>query len=169
MDTINTPRHAPMHDFDFLLGRWRVDNRRLRKRLQQNHEWETFEAIQCNQALPGGIGNFDDFVAEQWRPDFVGMSLRLFNPQTQLWSIYWLDNQTGGLNASGTLLPPVVGGFSDGMGVFEGDDELDGRPIRVRYTWSAIRADSARWEQAMSADQGNSWEMNWRMEFHRLG
>lgn len=63
MDTIKPLRHAPIHDFDFLLGRWRVDNRRLRKRLQQNHEWETFEAIQCNQALPGGIGNLDDFVA----------------------------------------------------------------------------------------------------------
>ncbi len=163
----NDLRRDGIHDFDFLLGHWHVENRRLRKRLQDNHEWETFDAIQHNQALPAGIGNYDDFVADNWRPGFVGMSLRLFNPQTGLWSIYWLDNQSAGLNASGSLLPPVVGRFENGLGVFECEDELDGKPIRVRYTWSDIRPDSARWEQAMSPDQGKTWEMNWRMLFQR--
>ncbi len=157
-----------IRDFDFLLGRWRVDNRRLRKRLQNNDEWETFDATQHNQALPGGIGNFDDFIADSWRPGFVGMSLRLFNPQTKLWSIYWLDNNTAGLDTSGLLLPPVVGKFDQGVGVFECDDELDGKPIRLRYTWSDISPDSARWEQAMSPDGGATWEMNWRMLFQRI-
>ncbi|SFM26042.1 hypothetical protein [Rugamonas rubra] len=157
-----------IRDFDFLLGRWRVENRRLRKRLQNNDEWETFDATQHNQALPGGIGNFDDFIADSWRPGFVGMSLRLFNPQTKLWSIYWLDNNTAGLDPSGLLLPPVVGKFDQGVGVFECDDELDGKPIRLRYTWSDIAPGSARWEQAMSPDGGATWEMNWRMLFHRI-
>jgi hypothetical protein len=157
-----------IRDFDFLLGRWRVDNRRLRKRLQNNDEWETFDATQHNQALPGGIGNFDDFIAGSWRPGFVGMSLRLFNPQTKLWSIYWLDNNTAGLCTSGLLLPPVVGKFDQGVGIFECDDELDGKPIRLRYTWSDIAPDSARWEQAMSPDGGATWEMNWRMLFQRI-
>lgn len=154
-------------DFDFLLGRWKVANRRLKKRLQGNDDWESFPATQHNQALPGKIGNLDDFVAESWRPGFVGMSLRLFNPQTQLWSIYWLDNQNAGLDANGSLLPPVVGRFENGVGVFECDDMLDGRAIRVRYTWSGITANSAQWEQAMSADCGASWEVNWRMTFER--
>lgn len=154
-------------DFDFLLGSWRVQNRRLVKRLQGCTEWESFAATQHNLALPGNIGNFDDFIAESWRPGFVGLSLRLFNPQTNLWSIYWLDNQTGGLNAAGNLQPPVVGKFEEGTGVFEGDDVLDGHAIRVRYTWSAITARSARWEQAMSGDGGQTWEMNWRMDFER--
>jgi hypothetical protein len=160
-------KHDAIHDFDFLRGHWLVDNRRLVQRLHHSDDWETFGATQRNQALPGGIGNFDDFLAESWRPGFVGMSLRLFNPQTKLWSIYWLDNQTGGLNKSGVLLPPVVGKFDNGIGVFECDDELDGKPIRVRYTWSDIKPDSARWEQAMSPDHGQTWEVNWRMLFQR--
>lgn len=154
-------------DFNFLLGRWHVKNDRLVARLQGCSEWEHFEASQHNHALPGKIGNIDDFVADGWRPGFVGLSLRVFNPVTQLWSIYWLDNRTGGLNAAGILLPPVVGRFEDGVGLFEGDDELDGRAIRVRYKWSVITPRSAQWEQFMSADAGATWEMNWRMTFQR--
>lgn len=154
-------------DFDFLLGHWQVENRRLRKRLQGNDDWETFAASSHNQALPAGIGNYDDFIPATWRQGFVGMSLRIFNPQTALWSIYWLDNETGGLHPSGLLRNPVVGKFDNGIGVFEGVDELDGRPIRVRYTWCDIEAHSARWEQAMSDDGGSTWELNWRMLFRR--
>ena len=164
---MNTDSNSGIDDFKSLLGHWRVQNRRLVKRLQGCTDWETFPAIQHNQALPARIGNIDDFIAESWRPGFVGLSLRLFSPQTQLWSIYWLDNQTGGLNPAGSLLPPVVGRFSNGVGIFEGDDVLDGRAIRVRYTWSAITLHSAQWEQAMSADGGETWEMNWRMNFER--
>ena len=164
----DTPARPGIDDFTFLRGRWRVENRRLRQRFQDHHEWDTFTALQTNCALPGGIGNYDDFIAAEWRPDYVGMSLRLFNPQTGLWSIYWLDNQTGGLDGAGLLLAPVVGKFDNGVGVFEGTDVLDGRPIRVRFTWSGISADSACWEQAMSDDEGRSWEMNWRMLVQRI-
>lgn len=154
-------------DFDFLLGDWTVANRRLIRRLQGCDEWETFDAVQTNAALPGGIGNMDDFVADGWRPGYVGLSLRVFNPQTALWSIYWLDNRSGGLDRSGILTPPVVGRFAHGTGVFEGDDMMDGRAIRVRYTWSAAGGAHPRWEQAMSGDGGQTWEINWIMRFQR--
>ncbi|MFZ6644868.1 hypothetical protein ACO0LO_04085 [Undibacterium sp. TJN25] len=156
-----------IHDFDFIYGHWHIANRRLTARLQACTEWEEFEAVGHARPLPAGIGNYDDFVARGWRPDFVGMSLRVFNPKTELWSIYWLENKTGGLNAAGALLPPVVGKFTDGIGVFEGDDEHDGKAIRVRYTWSHITESTARWEQAMSADGGKNWETNWVMEHTR--
>jgi len=158
----------PQRAFDFLLGNWRVHNRRLTRRFARCDEWEVFDAVQTNQALPGDIGNIDDFVAATWRPDYVGLSLRLFNPQTGLWSIYWLDNRTGGLDAAGILTPPVVGRFDGGTGIFTGDDIVDGQPIRVRYTWSDVDSARPRWEQAMSVDGGFSWEMNWSMEFEKF-
>ena len=154
--------------FDFLLGERKITNRRLVNRLQRCTEWETFDAYQTNQTLPGTIGNFDDFVASSWRPDFVGLSLRLFNPATALWSIYWLDNATGGLNNDGLLQPPVIGRFENGVGIFEGTDHLDGKAIRVRYTWTDIGTDHPRWEQAMSDDGGVTWEMNWSMVFSKV-
>src|SRR5918996_410365 len=143
------PDRDGSHDFDFQTGRWRIRNERLVKRLQGCTEWETFEAVQHARLLPGGLGNIDDFITEHW-PGFVGMSLRLYNPRTRQWSIYWATNQTG------VLYPPVVGSFTDGVGVFEGRDEEGGQPVRVRFTWSSITPTSARWEQEFSPDEGRT-------------
>lgn len=170
---LNTPhtkaKHSQsgQHDFDFLTGDWIVLNQRLKQRFVGSNDWESFTARQTNQPLPAGIGNYDDFIASDWRPDFVGMSLRVFNPVTQLWSIYWLDNQSGGLNAQGQLNPPVVGKFAAGIGTFTGDDVIEGRQVKVRYVWSNISANTAHWEQAMSLDGGKSWEVNWKMAMTR--
>lgn len=158
----------PAHDFDFWYGRWHNKNTRLLKRLQGCTEWETFEATGTARPLPGGIGNYDDFVPQGWNSGYVGMSLRIYNPQTRLWSIYWLENRTGGLDEHGLLKPPVIGGFKDGVGIFEGEDQFEGRPIRVRFVWSGITPTSARWEQLFSPDGGQTWESNWIMEFSRL-
>jgi hypothetical protein len=150
------------HDFDFWFGRWQIENKRLLKRLEACTEWETFAAVGEAKPILGGIGNIDDFVPDTWRPGFIGMSLRLFNPSTQQWSIYWMSNQTG------TLEPPVIGGFQDGIGIFEGDDLLEGRPIRVRFIWSEITANAALWEQEFSDDAGKTWEKNWIMRMTRV-
>jgi hypothetical protein len=104
-------------DFDFLLGRWRVHNRRLRERLKHSSAWEEFEATVTARLVLGGLGNTDEYETDHWAPRFLGMSLRLYNPGTRLWSIYWADNR------SGAPLPPVTGSFSDGIGIFDGRDE----------------------------------------------
>ena len=118
--------------------------------------------------MPGGIGNFDDFTPLAWNPGYVGMALRVFDPVTQRWSIYWLDNLTGGLDpANGLLLPPVVGGFQGGVGLFEGEELFEGRPVRVCFEWSQMHTGAPRWQQAFSDDGGATWEVNWVMEFAR--
>jgi hypothetical protein len=94
---------------------------------------------------------------------YRGMSLRTYDPDQDRWSIYWLDSRRPGF-----LFPPVAGGFDKGIGTFHGDDEHDGRAIRVRFLWSRITPQSARWEQAFSLDEGNSWETNWTMDFTRM-
>ena len=153
---------APVsHDFDFWFGRWHVDNERLVARLQDCLEWERFEAVSFAWPILGGLGNMDDFVAPEWKPGYTGMTLRLFNPATRQWSIYWMDS------ISGRLEPPVVGTFKNGVGTFFGTDTLRGQPIEVRFIWSEITATSARWEQAFSPDGGRTWETNWVMRMRR--
>ena len=102
------------HDFDFLHGSWNIWNKRLEKRLAGNTNWQEFEA-HCEACYPviGGMGNVDSFSGIF--PDgqaLEGMTLRIFNPQTQLWSIYWADSTEGKLD------PPVLGSFENNVGYF---------------------------------------------------
>lgn len=156
-------------DFDFWLGRWKSSNRKQVKFLAGCKEWETFDAICHAVRLPAGIGNVEEFVPINWRPGFVGISLRLYNQDTHQWSIYWLDNKTAGLlGDTGHLAPPVVGSFNNGIGVFTAREMFNGVPIIVKYVWSHITNNSARWHQEFSTDDGTTWETNWIINHSRI-
>lgn len=145
-------------DFDFLIGSWRVANRRLTQRLVGSTEWEEFSASSVAWSLLDGSANIDQITF----PDGTSaLTLRLYQPDRKQWSLSWATS------TEGTLFPPVVGSFSDGTGLFYGDDAQDGTPVRVRYIWSDITPTSARWEQAFSVDQEQTWETNWIMELVR--
>jgi hypothetical protein len=146
-------------DFDFLVGRWTVASRRLRHLFVGSDDWYDFQGTSECRSFFDGAGNFDEvaFPSEGFR----GISLRLFDPATGDWSIYWANSITG------RLFPPTIGRFAGGRGDFFGDDEEAGRPIRVHFTWSEITPTSARWEQEFSPDGGTTWESNWVMEFQR--
>src|SRR5262245_27158611 len=107
-------------DFGFWMGSWRVHNRRLRERLKGSTTWDEFEATATARPLLGGVGNEDTFRTE-FAGGFTGMSFRFYDRKTGKWSIYWADSRKG------TLEPPVVGSFEGDVGVFEGDDTLEGR------------------------------------------
>lgn len=158
------------NDFDFLIGTWKTKNRRMLRPLTGDDTWETFDSLLTVQLLPGGFGNVDLFEPIEWRPGFLGLSLRLYNPQTCKWSIFWLNNKTAGMvGDTGQLDTPVVGSFADGVGTLESREMWDGKPIRVRYVWFDITAHSARWRQEFSPDDGQTWEVNWVAEHTRTG
>lgn len=162
-------RHCPYspddgrRDFDFLHGRWRVTHRRLRTRLAGDTQWDEFAGTCDAQPIIGGLGNIDDNVLDLPSGSYEAATLRLFDPASRLWSIWWVDARNPGLE------PPVRGRFHEGVGTFFGDDVFEGNPISVRFIWSGIGLRSARWEQAFSADGGATWENNWIMLFERWG
>ena len=152
-------------DFDFLFGEWRVANRKLRHPvLRGSTEWLQFEATLVSGPILDGLGNFDTYLAPEFpdRGRYSGFGLRLFDPDSRLWRIWWASTIS-----RGQLDTPVVGRFRGGAGRFECDDVIDGRALQVRFDWTNITATSARWEQSFSFDDGKSFEPNWTMDLTR--
>jgi hypothetical protein len=87
--------------------------------------------------------------------------LRLFDPQTRLWSIYWAESQNGMLDI------PVVGSFDGEKGNFFANDHFSGQDILLQFEWDVTDPTQPLWRQAFSADQGNTWEWNWYMYFSK--
>ncbi len=138
-------------------------HRKLARRLAGSDAWYEFEGRCRAWELMDGAGNVDDHELGDPRGAYRAASLRRCEPGTRAWTIWWWDSRLAEIG------PPVHGSFADGIGTFLGEDDLDGKPISVRYVWSAITASSARWEQAFSPDGGLTWETNWTMRFERLG
>jgi hypothetical protein len=153
-----------VHDFDFLVGEWRVHHRTLKERLANSHEWIEFEGTLVNQPLMGGYSNVDDTVFEKPGAPFRGVALRSFDSKTQQWSIWWLDSRT----PLGSVDPPMRGGFRDGVGTFYADETFHGKPVRTRFLWTKITPRSGHWEQAYSPDGGKTWETNWVQDIVRV-
>ena len=149
-------------DFDFFMGRWQVHHHRLRERLKGSTEWEEFEGTASAHKILGGIGNFDEGVMGRASGQVGGVTLRLYDPVSCEWSLYWADS------VSGILQVPMIGGFEDGRGEFFSQEVFEGRHIFSRFIWSSITVTSCRWEQAFSEDGGKTWETNWIMDFTRV-
>ncbi|MFD7986712.1 hypothetical protein ACFXKJ_21000 [Kitasatospora indigofera] len=150
-----------MSGFDFLAGEWDVANRRLRDFLDPRSGWQRFDATSRCWSLFDGAANIDEMDC----PDqgFKGLTLRLFDRETEEWSLHWSTSRSGRLDE------PVRGRFgADGTGEFHGEDTYAGTGVRVRYRWSGIGDRTARWEQAFAVD-GGDWLVNWVMDFTRRG
>lgn len=146
-------------DFDFLNGKWKMYNRRLNKRLEGNNEWTLFESTDEDVKILGGAANMDTYRTTQMPGEegklFEGLTLRLFDPKTRLWSIYWVASNVGVLD------PPVQGSFENNIGHFFTKDKFKGKPIIMMFRWDARDKERPVWSQAFSADNGKTWEWNW--------
>ena len=163
MENLNiaaSPTSSP-HDFDFMVGKWKIYSRKLKTRLNNCDEWLEFDARQEFKKILNGFGNIDNFITEFDGKPFEGMTLRLFNPNTKLWSIYWADSNVVVLDV------PQIGSFENGIGEFYARDVFEEKPIIVKFKWDATKPETPVWSQAFSANEGKTWEWNWYMNFER--
>ncbi|MFF8881332.1 hypothetical protein [Streptomyces flaveolus] len=107
----------------------------------------------------GGAGNIHEITFSTLRRQ--GVTPRLFDRETERWSLHRSDSRKGRLD------PPVVGGFPGDRGVFHGEDTYNDRPIRVHFARYRLGPHTARWEKGLSPDDGRSWESNWVMDITR--
>lgn len=143
-------------DFDFLSGNWKIKHRQLK-----DGKWDLFEGEASVFGILGGVASVEELRIPA--RNFSGMGLRLLDVERKLWADYWV-------NAKGGILSPAPswGSFTNGVGTWDAED-LDGdKPIIVRGVWDQIRPDSCRWYQAVSRDDGKTWEENWMMSWLRV-
>ncbi|MFD7307220.1 hypothetical protein [Promicromonospora sp. NPDC059942] len=143
-------------DFDWEIGTWRTSVRVLADPLSESpDEWLEFSGTSTVRPLADRRANVVELAVSGPAGSIDAMNLRLYEPQAQRWSLTFVNLRDG------LLTPAVYGGFHDGVGEFYGDDRLGDRPIKVRFLVTRVGRDEARFEQAFSADGGETWETNW--------
>jgi hypothetical protein len=159
--SITASKNSSKHDFDFLAGGWKIRNRKLKEPLAGCDEWDEFEATQNLRPILQGFGNFDIFSTEFDGKPFEGFTLRLFDPQTRLWTIYWADSNAVKLDGG------KVGSFDGDIGEFFSREDFAGKNIIVKFHWDKRNPEAPVWSAAFSDDEGQTWEWNWYAYFTR--
>ena len=143
------------HGFDFEIGSWNIHLSRLKDRLAGSKTWVAFDGTSVTQPVWNGRADVEQFETDSRESHIEGMTLRLYNPQSRQWSIYWANS------ADGELGQPMIGEFKNGAGEFYDQEMWKGRAVYVRFIWSKMGTKSPHFEQAFSEDGGKTWEVNW--------
>lgn len=151
------------HDFDFEFGTWNTHIRRLVQPLSGSDGWVDLDGLSTVRKVWDGRANLGELDVRNATSRIQGLSLRVYNPESRQWSIYWANSTDGRLGTA------MVGRFANGRGEFFNQELFQGAAIFVRFIFSDITPTSFRLEQAFSADGGKSWEPNWIATFTRHG
>jgi hypothetical protein len=143
------------HDFDFEIGTWKTDLKRLLHPLSGAKDWVECHGTTVVKKVWDGRANLVELEADCPSGHFQGLNLRLYNPDAQQWSLNFANA------SSGTLTQPTVGSFKDGRGEFYDQEPFHGRAVLVRFVILPLSANECRFEQSFSDDGGKTWELNW--------
>lgn len=150
------------HDFDFELGSWKIHLKKLMHPLSGSNDWVEFDGTSVTRKVWDGRSQIEEFETDGAAGHIEGLTLRLYNPQTHEWRLYWANAKNGYVEQ------PLIGEFKDGRGEFYDQEMFNGRAIYNRFIWSEITPNSAHFEQSFSQDGGKTWEVNWITDQQRV-
>jgi hypothetical protein len=142
------------HDFDPLIGVWKYHLKRRLHPLTGSTTWVEFEGTGvCRKVYDGA--SIDQIDVDGPTGHIEGLTLRVYNPQSHQWRLYWANSKVGILD------PPQIGQFKDGHGEFFAQDTINGKTILIRFDWTNLNTSTPHFEQSFSDDGGKTWEVNW--------
>lgn len=155
-----TPSHAATspirdgsHDFDWDMGSWKIHQKRLLHPLTGSSTWVEYDGTDVVRKIWDGAN--EGLVKSEGPGGHLEIyTLRVYNPDAHQWNIYFTNPATGALGQ------PAVGEFKNGRGDFYDQETYNGRAILLRFSVFDITSTSCHFEQAFSADGGNTWETN---------
>jgi len=142
-------------DFDFEFGTWKTHLRRLVRPLTGSTTWVEYDGTTTVRKVWNGRANLVELSVDGPAGHLEALSLRLYDPQSQQWTLNFSGLGTGAMST------PAIGRFRNGRGEFFNQETLNGRAILVRFVISDITSTSCRFEQSFSEDGGKTWETNW--------
>jgi hypothetical protein len=141
-------------DFEPLLGRWRF-HLKARPALSGSTQWVDYTGPGECTPLWHGRAQLDTINLDGPTKHIEGLTVRLFNPKTHEWRLYWANSRDG------LVVVPQIGQYKAGHGEFYAQDVLDDKSVLVKFDWSALMSKSPHFEQSFSNDGGKNWEVNW--------
>jgi hypothetical protein len=141
------------HDLDWDIGTWTTHQKRLLHPLTGSTTWVEYSGTDVVRKIWDGA-NLGEIRAAGPAGNLELFTLRLYNPETHEWSIYFTNS------TAGVLSSPAVGAFKSGHGEFYDQETYNGKTILLRFSVAEITSNSCRFEQAFSADGGRTWETN---------
>ena len=88
------------HDFDFEIGNWKTELKRLLHPLSGSDEWAHYEGVTTVRKVWDGRANLVELIADGPAGHFEGLNLRLYNRQTRQWSLNFASSRGGTLAAA---------------------------------------------------------------------
>jgi hypothetical protein len=142
------------HDFDPLIGAWKYHLKRRLHPLTGSTTWVEFDGTGvCRKVYDGA--SVDQIEVDGPTGHIEGLTLRVYNPQSHQWRLYWANSKIGVLD------PPQIGEFKNGQGEFFAQDTVNGKAILIRFVWTNTTTSTPHFEQSFSDDGGQTWEVNW--------
>jgi hypothetical protein len=140
-------------DFEGLLGRWSFQ---LKVRLKpRSTQWIDYRGPGECIPLWHGRAQLDTINLEGPTKHIEGLTVRLFNPKTHEWRLYWANS------GDGLVVVPQIGQFKAGHGEFYAQNQDgDDKTFLNKFDWSAMNS-KPHFEQSSSYDGGKTWEISW--------
>lgn len=152
---INTQAQNDLNEstYDFWVGKWKA-------------EWGTGD--QKGSGMNVITKTLDDKVLQEnfqilegQNAGFKGTSISVFNPRKKSWHQAWADNNGGYFNFIGEVI--------DDKKIFKTlPVEKDGKVIIQRMVFYNFSKDSFTWDWEATQDGGDTWKLQWRINYTRM-
>jgi hypothetical protein len=151
------------HDFDFELGTWKLQLKKLEHPLSGQKKWLDYTGTSVTRPLWGGKAQVEELEIDSPTAGHLeGMTVRMYSPTAHQWFLNWANAKNGRFDV------PTIGEFKGDHGEFYDQEMFEGRMILVRYIWSNITKTTSHFEQSFSDDGGKNWEVNWITDQQRV-